>query len=40
MEEVHPYNATLNTTPRVAVPRFSGRVEAPPVNHGNTGLRP
>ena len=40
MEEVHPYNATLNTTPRVMAPRFNGRVEATPVNPGTTGLRP
>ena len=40
VESVHPYNETLNTTPRVAAPRFSGRVEAPPVNPGTTGLRP
>ncbi len=40
MEAVHPYNETLNETPRVTAPRFSGRVEAPPVNPGTTGLRP
>jgi hypothetical protein len=40
MEPVHPYSETLNTTPRVSAPRFSGRVEAPPVNPGTTGLRP
>ena len=40
MQEVHPYSATLNEAPRVTAPRFSGRVEAPPVNPGNTGLRP
>jgi hypothetical protein len=40
MEEVHPYRATLNETPRVTAPRFSGRVEATPVNPGSTGLRP
>jgi hypothetical protein len=37
---VHPYTSTLNETPRVTAPRFSGRVEAPPINPGNTGLRP
>jgi hypothetical protein len=40
VEEVHPYQSTLNSTPRVTAPRFSGRVEAQPVNPGNTGLRP
>jgi hypothetical protein len=39
-DSVHPYTETLNTTPRVSAPRFSGRVEAPPVNPGGTGLRP
>jgi hypothetical protein len=40
VNSVHPYTETLNTTPRVSAPRFSGRVEAPPVNPGTTGLRP
>lgn len=40
VESVHPYNETLNSTPRVSIPRFSGRVEAPPINPGTTGLRP
>ena len=40
VQSVHPYTETLNTTPRVSAPRFSGRVEAPPVNPGGTGLRP
>ena len=40
MEAVHPYQETLNETPRVAAPRFNGRVEATPVNPGSTGLRP
>ncbi len=40
MDEIHPYRATLNATPRVEAPRFSGRVEANPVNPGSTGLRP
>ncbi len=39
-ESVHPYRQTLNTTPRTAFPTFNGRVEAPPVNPGSTGLRP
>lgn len=37
---VYPYQETLNTTPRVNLPAFTGRVEAAPVNPGNTGLRP
>jgi hypothetical protein len=40
MESVHPYEDTLNTTPRIPAPRFNGRVEATPVNPGTTGLRP
>jgi hypothetical protein len=40
MDEMHPYQETLNETPRVTAPRFSGRVEATPVNPGTTGLRP
>ena len=40
MSEVHPYDTTLNDQPRVTAPRFSGRVEAQPVNPGSTGLRP
>lgn len=40
MDEVHPYQSTLNETPRVTAPRFSGRVEAIPVTPGSTGLRP
>jgi hypothetical protein len=37
---VHPYNETVGTGPRVPVPPFTGRVEAPPVNSGGTGLTP
>ena len=37
---VHPYQETLGSTPRTPVPTFGGRVEAPPVNTGATGLRP
>ena len=40
VDPVHPYNQTLNVTPRATVPSFTGRVEAPPVNPGTTGLRP
>jgi hypothetical protein len=37
---VHPYNDTLNDKPLRPQPRFGGRVEAPPINPGNSGLRP
>lgn len=37
---IHPYNDTIGTGPRVPVPPFTGRVEAPPVNSGGTGLTP
>lgn len=37
---LHPYNETIGSGPRVQVPAFSGRVEAPPVNSGGTGLTP
>lgn len=36
----HPYHDTIGTGPRVALPPFSGRVAAPPVNAGATGLTP
>ena len=40
-EPVHPYNSTLNNTPQTTeAPTFTGKVEAPPVNPGSTGLRP
>jgi hypothetical protein len=37
---IHPYNDTLGSGPRVSIPEFNGRVEAPPVNSGGTGLTP
>jgi hypothetical protein len=37
---VHPYSDTLGTGPRVPIPAFNGRVEAPPVNSNGTGLTP
>lgn len=40
VQNVHPYQDTLNNQPRTAIPNFSGRVEAQPVNPGSTGLRP
>ncbi len=40
-EPVHPYNSTLTNTPQTTeAPTFSGKVEAPPVNPGSSGLRP
>ena len=36
----NPYQDTLGTGPRVSIPTFSGRTEAPPVNSGGTGLSP
>ena len=37
----HPYQEAIGTGPRVNVPSFSGRVEAPPTTTtGNTGLTP
>jgi hypothetical protein len=39
-EAVHPYNETLGTGPRVAIPAFNGRIEAPPINSGGSGLTP
>jgi hypothetical protein len=37
---LHPYQDTLGTGPRVSIPAFNGRIEAPPVNSGGTGLSP
>jgi hypothetical protein len=37
---VHPYTDTIGSGPRVPIPSFSGRVEAPPVVSGGTGLTP
>lgn len=42
-EHVHPYSETLNPSnaPQTSAPApFTGRVEAPPVSPGSTGLRP
>ncbi len=36
----HPYQNTLGTGPRVNLPAFSGRTEAPPVPPGGSGLTP
>lgn len=37
---MNPYNETISRGARVPVPRFSGRVEAPPTNAGSSGLIP
>jgi hypothetical protein len=37
---MHPYNDTIGSGPQVRLPNFSGRIAAPPVNAGNTGLTP
>ncbi len=36
----HPYEESLGHAPKVAIPPFTGRIEAPPVNSGGTGLTP
>ena len=36
----HPYQDTIGTGPRVRVPVYRGRVDAPPINPGTTGLTP
>lgn len=40
MTPVYPYNNSLGSGPTVRVPSFTGRIEAPPVNAGTTGLNP
>ena len=37
---IHPYNDTLGTQVLRPQPAFNGRVEAPPINPGTSGLRP
>ena len=37
---MNPYQETLGGAPRTQIPPFTGRVEAPPVNSGGTGLTP
>ena len=40
-EVVHPYTSTLNNVPQTPeAPTFTGKVDAPAVNPGSTGLRP
>ena len=36
----HPYQDTIGSGPRVRVPVYSGKVDAPPINAGTTGLTP
>jgi len=40
MTPVHPYQDTIGTGPRVKLPAFRGRIEAPPIPSGATGLTP
>jgi hypothetical protein len=37
---VHPYQDTIGSGPRVRIPAFNGRIEAPPINSGGSGLTP
>jgi hypothetical protein len=37
---IHPYASERENKPVTAVPRYNGRVEAPPVPSGGTGLTP
>jgi hypothetical protein len=37
---VHPYQETIGSGPQVRLPAFRGRVEAPPINSGSSGLTP
>lgn len=37
---VHPYEETIGSGPRVSLPAFRGRTEAPPVPSGGSGLTP
>lgn len=40
MTPVHPYQDTIGTGPRVSLPNFTGRAEAPVVPPGGSGLTP
>lgn len=40
MTPVHPYQSTIGSGPRVSIPTFSGRAEAPQVPPGGSGLTP
>jgi|SRR5262245_53995828 hypothetical protein len=40
MTPEHPYLDTIGAGPQVPIPSFTGRVEAPPINSGGTGLTP
>jgi hypothetical protein len=37
---IHPYQESIGRGARVPVPPFSGRIEAPPIDSGSTGLTP
>jgi hypothetical protein len=37
---MNPYQNTIGSGPQVPIPGFTGRVEAPPINSGNSGLTP
>ena len=37
---VHPYSSSAGSGPQIPLPNFSGRVEAPPISSGGTGLTP
>lgn len=36
----HPYNDTIGTGPRTALPQYNGRVQAQPIISGASGLTP
>jgi hypothetical protein len=40
MTPEHPYQETIGTGPRVQIPNFTGRSEAPPIQPGGSGLTP
>lgn len=40
MTPEHPYQDTIGSGPRVSLPAFSGRTEAPPTQAGTSGLTP
>ncbi len=37
---VYPYSSMAGSDPQTPLPTFSGRVEAPPISSGGTGLTP
>ena len=40
MTPFHPYHDSIGHGPQITIPPFSGRIDAPPVNSGATGLTP